>query len=71
MLVLSRKENEAIIMYRNGEDVLENIKITVIETSNNRVRIGIEAPDDVVVDRKEVYIKKLENKNDYNGTNKI
>ena len=59
MLVLSRKDNEAIILYRNGEDVLENIKITIIESHKNKVRIGINAPNDVVADREEVYISKM------------
>jgi carbon storage regulator len=44
MLVLSRKEGETI---RIGDD----IEITVVRVSGNRVRVGISAPRDVSVTR--------------------
>ena len=47
MLVLSRKKNESIVI--NG-----NIVITITEISNGKCRIGIEAPEDVKVMRKEL-----------------
>ncbi len=49
MLVLSRKEDETIVI--NG-----NIKIVVTAIQSGRVRLGIEAPQDVPVHRQEVYI---------------
>ena len=48
MLVLSRKEDESIV--NNG-----NIKIVVTAIQKGRVRLGIEAPQDVPVHREEVY----------------
>lgn len=48
MLCLSRKTNEAIII--NG-----NIRVVVVEVRGDKVRLGIEAPRDVVVDREEVH----------------
>ncbi len=48
MLVLSRKLDEKIVI--NG-----NIILTVVEVRGDKVRIGIEAPTDVPVHRKEVY----------------
>lgn len=48
MLVLSRKKNESII-------IRDNITITVIEIRGDKVRLGIEAPKDVSVHRREVY----------------
>lgn len=48
MLVLSRKELESIV-------VGDNVKITVIDISGNRVRLGIEAPRDTEVHREEVW----------------
>lgn len=48
MLVLSRKKNESII-------INDNITITVIEIRGDKVRLGIEAPKDVTVHRREVY----------------
>jgi carbon storage regulator len=47
MLVLSRKTQDTIVI---GSD----IRITVLVTSNNRVQIGIEAPDEVRVLRGEL-----------------
>lgn len=48
MLVLSRHENESIII---GDD----IKITVIDIRGDKVRLGISAPTNVPVHRQEVY----------------
>ncbi len=48
MLVLSRKKNESII-------ISDNITVTVIEIRGDKVRLGIEAPKDVSVHRREVY----------------
>jgi carbon storage regulator len=48
MLVLSRKRDEQIM-------IAENIVITVVEIRGGKVRLGIEAPKDVPVHRKEVY----------------
>ena len=55
MLVLSRKKSETIII---GDDIV----ITVVEVRGDKVRLGIEAPKDVPVHRREVYdaIKKAE-----------
>ena len=50
MLALSRKKNEAII-------INNNIEITVLEVKGDQVKIGISAPKEVPVYRKEVYIQ--------------
>ena len=51
MLVLTRKIGEQII-------VADNIRISVIEVGPGRVKIGIEAPKSISVDRAEIYEKK-------------
>ena len=48
MLVLSRKKNESVI-------INDNITVTVIEIRGDKVRLGIEAPKDITVHRREVY----------------
>ncbi|MEL6898050.1 MAG: carbon storage regulator CsrA [Planctomycetota bacterium] len=48
MLVLSRKKNESLI-------INEDIRIVVVEIRGDKVRLGIDAPQDVPVHRKEVY----------------
>lgn len=47
MLVLTRKSDESIII--DGE-----IRVTVLGISGNKVRIGIEAPNDVPIRRQEI-----------------
>jgi carbon storage regulator len=48
MLVLTRKESQSVII---GDE----IEITVVYAARNKVRLGIRAPRDVPVHRKEVY----------------
>jgi len=48
MLVLSRKKNESII-------INDNITVTVVEIRGDKVRLGIDAPKNVSVHRREVY----------------
>ena len=50
MLALSRKKGEALI-------VNNNIEITVLEIKGEQVKLGIAAPREVPVYRKEVYIQ--------------
>ncbi|MFN7290849.1 MAG: carbon storage regulator CsrA [Pirellula sp.] len=56
MLVLSRKKNESIVI--NNE-----ITIVVVEIRGDKVRLGVEAPREVPVHRREVYdaIQRTEN----------
>ena len=61
MLVLSRKPGEDIII--GGE-----IVITVVEIRADKVRIGIEAPRDVRVDRLEIH--ELRTRTDWTDTDK-
>ncbi|MCA8988306.1 MAG: carbon storage regulator CsrA [Planctomycetaceae bacterium] len=55
MLVLSRKQDEKII-------IGDNISLMVISIQGDKVRLGIEAPKDVSIHRQEVYeaIKRKE-----------
>ena len=50
MLVLTRKSGEGIVI---GDD----IKITILENREGRIRIGIDAPPDKKIFRLEVYEK--------------
>ena len=51
MLVLTRKTNEEIV-------IGDNIRITIVEVAPGRVKIGVDAPKSVRVDRAEVHEKK-------------
>ena len=50
MLALSRKKKEAIV-------INNNIEITILEVKGDQVKIGISAPKEVPVYRKEVYLQ--------------
>ena len=52
MLVLSRRQNEAIV-------IGQGIVVTVVAIKGNRVRLGINAPPEVPVHREEI-AKSLE-----------
>ena len=48
MLALSRKKNEALV-------INNNVEITVLEVKGEQVKLGISAPREVPVYRKEVH----------------
>ncbi len=48
MLVLSRQKDESIII---GDD----IEITIVDVRGDKVRLGINAPREISVHRKEIY----------------
>ncbi len=50
MLALSRKKGEALV-------INNNIEITILEIKGDQVKIGISAPKEVPVYRKEVYVQ--------------
>ena len=48
MLVLSRQRDESIV-------IGDNVIVTIVDVRGDRVRLGIEAPREVSVHRREVY----------------
>lgn len=48
MLVLSRHRDESIII---GDDIV----VTIVDIRGDKVRLGIDAPTDIPVHRREVY----------------
>ena len=50
MLILTRKLGESIT-------IGDNIRVSVLGLRGRQVRIGIDAPSDVVVHREEIYVK--------------
>lgn len=59
MLVLTRREQEAIM-------IGDSIVVRVLEVRGDQVRLGIEAPRDVVVHREEVF-EAIEREDDDSG----
>ena len=63
MLVLSRQKDESIMI---GDDV----EITIVDVRGDKVRLGIAAPKDKPVHRKEVYEAIQREKNEQKKTQK-
>lgn len=51
MLVLTRKVDEVLV-------IGDSIKVKVLGINGNQVRLGIEAPEDVMIDREEVRVRR-------------
>ena len=49
MLVLTRKENESLV-------IGENIKLTILAVKGSQVRVGIDAPREVPIQRQELLL---------------
>ena len=67
MLVLSRQKDESIMI---GDDV----EITIVDVRGDKVRLGINAPRNIAVHRKEIYLaiqkEKEENEQTHPAGNK-
>ena len=50
MLALTRKKDESII-------IGDNIEIKILDITGDRVRLGIEAPQDIAIHRQEIYMQ--------------
>ena len=61
MLILTRKVGETL---KIGDD----ISVTVLGVKGNQVRIGVDAPRDVGVHRKEIYDRIQEDSTDVDST---
>lgn len=54
MLILTRRFGESIL-------IGDNIKITVVSGRDGQIRLGIDAPTELAVDRSEIRADKLAN----------
>ena len=64
MLVLTRRTRQSIMI---GDD----IELSVLSVSGEKVRIGIEAPQEVPVFRKEVYLRIAGERANSNGAGEL
>ena len=62
MLVLTRKPDESLVLNNN-------ITVTILGIKGNQVKIGIEAPKDVIVDRKEIHIRRINSAGNFKNEN--
>lgn len=64
MLIVSRKVNEEVVIGKEG-----NIVVKVISISRNVIRIGIEAPEDIPILRREL-LDREPNKGEENAADR-
>jgi carbon storage regulator len=64
MLIVSRKVNEEVVIGREG-----NIVVKVISISRNVIRLGIEAPEDIPILRREL-LDREPNKGEENAADR-
>ena len=60
MLILTRRTGEKLI-------IGENVTVTVLSVKGNQIRIGIEAPRDISVNREEIYQRIMNEKKAMSG----
>jgi len=60
VLILTRRSGEKLV-------IGDNVTVTVLSVKGNQVRIGIDAPRDVSVNREEIYQRILKEKKALNG----
>ncbi len=63
MLILTRRANEKIFI---GEDIV----LVVLGIENNRVKLGLQAPNEVPILREEIISDALKAKHDLNSVSK-
>ncbi len=60
MLILTRKLGESII-------IEDNIKVTVVEINKQQIKLGIDAPKHITINREEI-AKKVKEENQLSST---
>lgn len=56
MLILTRRISESIVIGKDAE-----IRVTVLNVTGNQVRLAIDAPRDIPIDREEIRMRKDDN----------
>ena len=64
MLILTRRVGEALM-------IGENTKIVVLGVKGSQIRLGINAPKDIMVHREEIFIKIQEEKSQETSNDEI
>lgn len=58
MLVVSRKLDEKLYLGNAGDVLTGPIVVTVVDIRGDNARIGVDAQDNVSIDREEVWVSK-------------
>jgi len=57
MLIVKRKMSEALM-------INDNTRIIILEIKNHSVKLGVQAPTHIAIDREEIFLQKQEKKNE-------
>jgi len=60
MLILTRKPEETLVIDKS-------IRVRIMSVNGNQVRIGIEAPKDIEIDREEIFLAKQKSREESNS----
>ncbi len=60
MLILTRRVGEKLV-------IGENVTVTVLGVKGNQIRVGIDAPPEVLVHREEIFQRILKEREEQNG----
>lgn len=52
MLILTRNVSETIV-------INEDVRVTIMSARGGQIKVGIEAPEGIPVDREEIHLKKM------------
>ena len=64
MLIITRKPNESFI-------IGDNIEVVILEIQNDKIKLGINAPKNVQILRKELYETQISNQDAAESAEKI
>jgi len=57
VLIFTREKNESVmVVTRTGR-----IEVRILDITNNKVRLGFDAPKTILIDRKEIFFRKVKN----------
>lgn len=59
MLILTRKPEETLVIDKS-------IRVRIMSVNGNQVRIGIDAPKDIEIDREEIFLAKQKSREESN-----
>ncbi len=58
--MLTREKGQSIVIY-DGNGLF--VEVVIADIRNEKIRLGITAPREIIVDRKEIYMRKKRNGN--------
>ena len=58
MLILSREKNQKVFIYAKNDNKKLLVEVTVADVQGKKVKLGFTAPEEIIIDREEVFESK-------------